>query len=378
MTRLGGPRPHGEGLAATKPVVGLAVGRGTGPELAAVFERVLGALTTAHPTGVEVVRSERLYHSYVSLREEYGVDRIRELTAQDADHYERFCRRLSEDGADVVFRTAINAQSLYLVRRRLRAVKVDLLTAGEKSLLLVRDQAQGFYTGENRHTPHEVTRTLTFSRETTEAVVGYALERARREWGDGRVARVVMAYKFHLLDGAFDAWVADLADRLDVRIEVFQPDTVNRNLITHGLPDRTLLIAGNEWADIMHVVLLDRFGSDRQENRCTENVCLDPGVAGLVEYQTVHGSADDLAGRDLVNPVATIRAAARVAERHAGCPGAVQATETALAVLDEQGVHTPDLGGRHSTTAVVDALLDALEAPGSGGVPRGPALVGGS
>jgi isocitrate/isopropylmalate dehydrogenase len=356
------------------PSIGLAVGRGTGPELADAFERVLEALTT----GVRIVRSPRLYHSYVSLRAEGDVARIRRLTAEDAAHYEEFCRGLAARGTPAVFRTAVNAQSLYLVRQRLRAVKVDHLAAGGKSLLLVRDQAQGFYTGENRHTDGQVVRTLAFSRDITEAVIVHALERARLAWPDGGPDRIVMAYKFHLLDGAFDAWAAEIAARHGVRIDVFQPDTVNRNLLAHDLPDRTLLIAGNEWADIMHVVLLDRFGSERQENHCTENVYLAPEAAGLVEYQTVHGSADDLAGRDLVNPVATIRAAALVAERHVGHDGAVQRTETALRALAAEGVRTPDLRGRHSTSGVVKALLDALApAAGERGM-RDGALAGGS
>ncbi|WP_340381045.1 isocitrate/isopropylmalate family dehydrogenase [Streptomyces sp. SS7] len=375
LTQVPGP---GAQLHTAKPVIGLAVGRGTGPEVADVFEQVLGALTARHPHGVAIERSPRLYHSYVSLRAERDVARIRALTAEDADHYERFCRTRAGQGTEAIFRTAINAQSLYLVRQRLRTVKVDLLTDAGRSLLLVRDQAQGFYTGDNRHRPGEVTRTMTFSQEITEAVITYGLRRAQHEWPDGHLDRIVMAYKFHLLDGALDAWVSELADRLGIRIDLFQPDTVNRNLITHGLPDRTLIVAGNEWADIMHVMLLDRFGSDRQENRCTENVCLDPGLAGLVEYQTVHGSADDLAGQDRVNPVATIRAAALVAERHAGCPGAVRATEQALRTLDARGVHTPDIGGRHSTTAVVDALLDLLDVPEADGTPKDAALLGGS
>ncbi|MER6097952.1 isocitrate/isopropylmalate family dehydrogenase [Streptomyces sp. NPDC001728] len=368
--------PAQAGELAERPVIGLAVGRGTGPEVADVFERVLGTLTAGRSHGVTIERSPRLYHSYVSLRTERDVARIKALTAEDADHYERFCREQAARGTRAVFRTAVNAQSLYLVRQRLRAVKVDLLTDAGRSLLLVRDQAQGFYTGTNRHAPGEVTRTMTFSREITEAVVTYALRRARQEWPDGRLDRIVLAYKFHLLDGALDAWVTELAARLGIRIDLFQPDTVNRNLIAHGLPARTLVVAGNEWADIMHVVLLDRFGSDRQENRCTENVFLDPGTRGLVEYQTVHGSADDLAGQDRVNPVATIRAAALVAERHAGRPGAVRATERALRALEERSVRTPDLGGRHSTTAVVDALLDVLDAPEADGPPKDAALVG--
>lgn len=343
-----------------KPVIGLAVGRGTGTELAAVFERVLGALARLYSTDIDVARSPRTYHSYVSLKAEGGIEEIGRLTEEDAAHYERFCRTQAANGTPVVFRTAINAQSLYLVRRRLQAVKVDTITAAGASLLLVRDEAQGFYTGENHHTPGVVRRTMEFSREITEKVLTYAVERAWREWPGPGPARIVMAYKFHLLDGALDAWVTDLAGRYDIPVQLYQPDTVNRNLITHGLADRTVVVAGNEWADIMHVVLLDRFGSDRQENHCTENVHLHPDLHGLVEYQTVHGSADDLEGQDRVNPVATVRAAAAVAERHAGCAGAVRAIERALHSLTARGIRTPDLGGGHSTTGVVDALLATL------------------
>ncbi|MER5349300.1 isocitrate/isopropylmalate family dehydrogenase [Kitasatospora sp. NPDC002551] len=354
-----------------KPAVGLAVGRGTGAELAAVFERALHRIAAVHGAGVEIVRSPRTYHSYVSLREEVGgTERIRRLTEEDARHYERFCRERARLGTTAVFRTAVNAQSLYLVRQRLQAVKVEPITAGGASLLLVRDEAQGFYTGENRHTPGVVTRTMEFSREITGKVLEFAVRRARRQWPDDGPAQVVMAYKFHLLDGALDDWVGELGRDLGVEVRLFQPDTVNRNLIAHGLADRTVLVAGNEWADIMHVVLLDRFGGERQESRCTENVHLHPELAELVEYQTVHGSADDLAGKDTVNPVATLRAAAAIAERHAGCPDAVAAVEAALAVSEEYGVRTPDVGGRHSTTDVVDAVLGALTAGAAAGPPR--------
>jgi isocitrate/isopropylmalate dehydrogenase len=343
-------------------VIGLAVGRGTGPELAAVFERVLAGITGRYPVGAEVVHSEMAYHSYASLNTGIGLERVRELTRIDADHYTEFCRTQAALGTTAVFRTAINAQSLYLVRRRLQSVKVDLVSDRDASILLVRDAAQGFYTGENVHVPDALVRTMAFSREITEKVIAFAVERARRQWPDGGPDEIIMAYKFHLLDGALDAWVAASAERHGVQIRLCQPDTVNRDLIERRPRPRTLIIAGNEWADIMHVVLLDRFGSERQENRCTENVYLHPDVAGLTEYQTVHGSADDLAGKDAVNPIATVRAAALIAERHVGCAGAVRMVERGLAVLDRRGIRTADLGGRHSTTDVADALLDVLEA----------------
>ncbi|MER7746475.1 hypothetical protein ABT013_14500 [Streptomyces bacillaris] len=75
--------------------------------------------------------------------------------------------------------------------------------------------------------------------------------------------------------------------------------------------------------------------------------------------QVVHSSADDLEGLGRVDPVATVRAAAAIAQWYGGCEGAVGQVERALA---ERGVGTPDVGGRHSTGEMVDALL---EAPGS-------------
>jgi|GEM_PF-1087340 isocitrate/isopropylmalate dehydrogenase len=349
-------------------VVGLAVGRGTGGEVAAVFERVLGRLARGYGRDVGVERAPRTYHSYVSLKGS-GIGETRRLTHEDADHYEEFVRARAAAGTGVVFRTAINAQTLYLVRQRLQAVKVDTLDAAGARLLLVRDQAQGFYTGDNEHLPGLVRRVTEFSRELTEKILHHAVRRAWQEWPGEGPARVVMAYKFHLLDGVLDAWAADFAERHGVDVRIFQPDTVNRNLITHGPDDRTVLVAGNEWADIMHVVLLDRFGSGRQEDHCSRNVYLHPDARGLVEYQTVHGSADDLEGRGVVNPVATVRAAAAIAERHADCDGAVTAVERALAHVRARGVRTPDLGGRHSTEEVVDALLDALELPDARAAP---------
>ena len=120
------------------------------------------------------------------------------------------------------------------------------------------------------------------------------------------------------------------------------------------------MIAGNEWADIMHVILLHMFGQGAQEARCTENVYLHPELHGLSEYQTVHGSADELAGKAVVNPSATLRVAAAILERHAGCKGIEEAMDQTLLTLQRRGVLTPDQGGNKSSTQVVDSVLDIL------------------
>jgi hypothetical protein len=91
------------------------------------------------------------------------------------------------------------------------------------------------------------------------------------------------------------------------------------------------------------------------------NVYLEPCVRGLVEYQTAHGSADDLAGADAANPAATLRAAAHVLERRAGAAGAVRAVAAALAAAAEAGAVTRDRGGAARTSEVVEAVLRAAE-----------------
>ncbi|CAF9928813.1 MAG: hypothetical protein ALECFALPRED_004149 [Alectoria fallacina] len=112
----------------------------------------------------------------------------------------------------------------------------------------------------------------------------------------------------------------------------------------------------------MHVVLLNIFGLGVQETRCTENVSLHPDVYDLSEYQTVHGSADDIAGKGLVNPAATIRAAASILEHHAGCKGIQAAIELALLSLRPRNKVTLDQGGDVSTTKVIDSILDTVTA----------------
>ena len=171
-----------------------------------------------------------------------------------------------------------------------------------------------------------------------------------------------MVYKFHLFDGVFSAWAKEWSNEHSINIEFVQPDTANMNLLVFGIRGRKLMIAGNEWADIMHVILLDMFGLGAQETRCTENVYLHPDVYGLIEYQTVHGSADDIAGKGIFNPVATVRAAASILERHAGCKGIGEAIELALLSSRRRYIITPDQGGNKSTTEIVDSILETVTA----------------
>lgn len=340
--------------------IGLAVGRGTGPELADIFEEVILQLAKPYAIQIELHRSSRIYHSYSSLLSVDDREGIYMETMRDAEHYEKFCKEEAGRGTRVIFRTAITAQPLYLVRQHLEAIKVEHFHQGPTSILFIRDQAQGFYTGSNNydHGKETVSRTCQFSKEVTGRIISYSLERARQ--ANHAVDSVFMVYKHHLFEGIFDLWAAEWSKEHRVTIEFIQPDTMNRNLLASIIKGHQLMIAGNEYGDIMQVILLDMFNKGAQEINYAENVYLHPQLCGLSEYQTVHGSADDLVGKGILNPSAAIKAAAAILEHHGHCQGIEEAMDCTLQSLSQQHAATPDQGGDMSTAKFVDAVLDRL------------------
>ena len=344
--------------------VGVAVGRGTGPELADVFVKVLNQLAHHFGIKVQVHQSSRIYHSYQSLFSSGNdLQHIRDETTLDAMHYEDFCKKQAAQGTNIIFRTAFTAQSLYLVRQNLLAVKVERFHNHSAEMLLIRDQAQGFYTGLNTYSQDAlaVSRTSHFDKAIFNRIVAYSLSRAHKCWGENAgIESLTLVYKHHLFDGIFDVWAQEWSQEHNLHVRFIQPDTMNRNILTFGFNGRQLIIAGNEYADIMEVLFLDIFGQGVQETSYSENVYLSPAASELVEYQTVHGSADDLTGKGIVNPSATLKAAATILERHGLCKGAESDMSNAIETMTRQRICTPDQGGTTTTTAYVSAVLDHL------------------
>ena len=77
-------------------------------------------------------------------------------------------------------------------------------------------------------------------------------------------------------------------------------------------------------------------------------------------FEPVHGSAPDIAGRNIANPVGTIWSVAMMLE-HYGESAAAQAVERAIAeVLADGGTRTPDLGGNAGTKDLGAAVAAAI------------------
>jgi 3-isopropylmalate dehydrogenase len=86
---------------------------------------------------------------------------------------------------------------------------------------------------------------------------------------------------------------------------------------------------------------------------------IHPGRVSL--FEPVHGSAPDLAGRDLANPLAALLTSAMML-RHLGHTPEGDRLEAAVRHAINAGETTPDLGGSLGTAAVGDAVLRRLGA----------------
>ncbi|RKO87317.1 3-isopropylmalate dehydrogenase [Blyttiomyces helicus] len=85
------------------------------------------------------------------------------------------------------------------------------------------------------------------------------------------------------------------------------------------------------------------------------------GKGGLGVYEPIHGSAPDIAGQGIANPIGTILSASMLLHYSLGLQKEARAIEAAVAhVLDVDMIRTRDLGGEAKTVDVGNAVLDAL------------------
>ena len=115
-----------------------------------------------------------------------------------------------------------------------------------------------------------------------------------------------------------------------------------------------VIVTGNLFGDIL---------SD-QASMCVGSIgllasaSLSEGTLGL--YEPIHGSAPDIAGQGLANPMATILSAAMLLRHSFGREGGAKRIEAAVAKALADGIKGGDLGGSHGTVAIGDAVLARL------------------
>jgi isocitrate dehydrogenase (NAD+) len=222
-------------------------------------------------------------------------------------------------------------------------------------LVIVRENTEGLYSGiEHEVVPGVVESLKIITEAASTRIARFAFEYARR-FGRKKITAIHKANIMKMSDGLFI--------RCSRQVSHEYPD------ISYGehIVDNTCMqLVVNPYQ--YDVLLLENLYGDIISDLCAAFVGglgLVPGAnigAGCAIFEAVHGSAPDIAGRNIANPTALLRSAVMML-RHLG--------ETEAAALIRAGVErvyrakehlTRDMGGKASTTQFADAIIAAIDA----------------
>jgi tartrate dehydrogenase/decarboxylase/D-malate dehydrogenase len=233
--------------------------------------------------------------------------------------------------------------------------------SGEIDFVVVRENTEGEYAQVGgylyHHQPEEVAiQTSVFTRRGVERIVRFAFELAVQRNKKKRVASITKSnaqgFSMVLWDRTFREVAAQFPD---VETESLLVDAAAMNFVRR--PESFDVVVGsNLFGDILSDLSAAIIGS----MGLAASANLDPLRRFPSMFEPVHGSAPDIAGKGVVNPLATILSAAMMLD-HLEIGEAAREVEAAVAaVLADGKVRTPDLGGSSTTQAVTDAVLEKL------------------
>ena len=229
---------------------------------------------------------------------------------------------------------------------------------GDIDFVVVRENTEGEYSsmGGRVHegTPHEVAAQIShFSRMGVDRVVRYALDLAERRRGELTVATKSNGI-VHTMPFWDEVARAAAAERPGVHVRFAHVDALAAYFVTRP-HTFDVVVASNLFGDILTdlgAAIVGSVGIAPSAN-------LNPERRFPSLFEPVHGSAPDIAGQGIANPIGQIWTAKMLLDFFgAGEIGALvlRAVEDVMAA----GVRTPDLGGRATTVEVGDAVVDRL------------------
>ena len=233
-------------------------------------------------------------------------------------------------------------------------------TPGDVDMVCVRENSEGEYAGIGGRlhagTPHEIAeQTGLFTRRGIERVARFAFEMAARR----PRRRLASATKSNALQHAMVLWdevVADVAREYPaVEWRPYHVDALAARMVTDPAT-LDVIVASNLFGDI----LTDLGAAVSGSLGLAPGANLNPERRYPSMFEPIHGSAPDIAGRGIANPIGAIWAGALMLD-HLGARAAHDEVVGAIErVLVDAGPRTPDLGGRATTREVADAIASAL------------------
>ncbi|HEX9942879.1 MAG TPA: isocitrate dehydrogenase (NAD(+)) [Thermoanaerobaculia bacterium] len=227
-------------------------------------------------------------------------------------------------------------------------------------IVVVRENTEDLYSGlEHVVVPGVVESLKIITERASLRIARFAFDYARRH-GRKRVTAVHKANIMKLSDGLFLDCVRRVAKEYP---EIQADDRIVDNMCMQ------LVMRPEEW----DVLLLENLYGDIVSDLCAGLV----GGLGVVPggnigvdvavFEAVHGSAPDIAGKDLANPLALIRSGVMMLYHLHKDEVAERVRKALREVVVNQKIRTRDLGGEATTTQFTDAVVKALESGAGGG-----------
>ena len=265
---------------------------------------------------------------------------IRELKRADAILFGAISTPPMKDYQSVVLRIR-KALDLYA---NLRPVIGDGF-----DLLIVRENTEGLYSGIEEETPERATTLRVVSRKGTERIARMAIRLTQQRQGCltiGHKANVIKSDVFFR-----DICITE-AKAAGISFNDKYIDALSLDLLQHP-KNYSVVVTTNMFGDILSDVaafLVGGLGLVPSANIGDHHALFEP----------VHGSAPDIAGKNIANPVAAIRSAALLLEYLEDTTGAGW-IGSAIDEVICQGVRTRDLGGSAGTREFGEAVLNVLD-----------------
>lgn len=230
----------------------------------------------------------------------------------------------------------------------------------EIDMICVRENSEGEYAGLGGRafagTEHEVAeQTGIFTRRGIDRIARYAFDLAARRPRH----LLASATKSNALQHSMVLWddaVEDVATEYpDVQCRKYHVDALAARMVTH--PETLdVIVASNLFGDIVSDLGAAITGS----LGIAPGANINPERRYPSMFEPIHGSAPDIAGRGIANPIGTIWAGALMLD-HLGLAAAHDRIIAAMEhVMAERSVRTPDLGGTATTRELASAIADAI------------------
>lgn len=345
-------------------------GDGIGPEVVDASLTVLQAVAASH--GLE----------FTLLEHDFSADLYRRtgrrITATDMDEIAADDAVLfgamglpdvrTEEGLELGAQVEMRAH--YGLFASLRPVRLfpgveGPLRSRDVDMLVIRETSEGMFAGlGDRHEPSDVSATdrMTITRATCEKLFNVAFSQARARRKRGTPGHVTLLHKSNalrsnvLMERVFDEVAAKNPDIGNAKHYV---DAGSMYMVTN--PERfDVIVTENIFGDITSEIAAGLGGG--LGIAPSADVSLEHGV-----FQPSHGSAPDIAGLGLANPIAMILSAAMMlewlGERHGdeACTRAAHSVHRAVETVLEHGPRTRDLGGDATTDRLTSAVVAALD-----------------